>query len=86
MISSLELTATLIRTNSVIENTAEPLAEYQSTYRAPDNPGGDVDGVPVHLLNQIYLSTLNYQKFLYRARNKLKEIEDAIAAEENSNG
>lgn len=84
MITSMELTSTLLRLDSVIKNAGEPLVEYQSTYRAPDNPGGDVDGVPVHLLNQIYLSTLNYQKFLYRARNKLKEIEDAIAANENS--
>lgn len=86
MITSVELTSTILRLDSVIKNAGEPLIEYQSTYRGPNDPGGDIDGVPVHLLNQIYLSSLNYQKFLYRTRKKLKEVEDAIAAEENSNG
>ncbi len=84
MITSVELTSTILRLNSVIKNAGEPLIEYQSTYRGPNTPGGDIDGVPVHLVNQIYLSTLNYQKFLYRARKKLKEVEEAIAANENS--
>lgn len=85
MISSVNLTATLLRTNSVIENTAEPLAEYQSTYRAPSDPGGSIDGIPVNLINDIYLATLNYQEFLYMARKKLKEIEDANTAEGDNN-
>ena len=84
MITSVELTSTILRLDSVIKNAGEPLIEYQSTYRGPNDPGGDIDGVPVHLVNQIYLSTLNYQKFLYRARKKLKEVEEAIAANENS--
>ena len=84
MITSVELTSTILRLDSVIKNAGEPLIEYQSTYRGPNDPGGYIDGVPVHLVNQIYLSSLNYQKFLYRARKKLKEVEEAIAANENS--
>lgn len=86
MITSLELTSALLRTNSIIENTAEPLAEYQSTYREPSNSGGYIDDVPVSLINQIYLATLNYQEFLYIARKKLKEIEDARPEENDNNG
>ena len=81
MITSMDLTATLLRTNAIVEQSGEPLIEYQSTYRAPSDRGGTIEGVPVDLLNQIYLATLNYQNIIYLARNKLKEIEDANASE-----
>lgn len=83
MITSMELTSTLLRTNSVIERSGEPLIEYQSTNRSPFDRGGTIEGVPVSLLNQIYLATLSYQNILYILRDKLKEIEDANASEAN---